>query len=193
MGAFRLRNARGFTFVEVFISGIILAIMAVAVLELLTRQSDFFEVSTTAGELRTDAERAVGDIARELRLATRDTPGVAPSITVPAAPGNTAVTFFVPQDVDGQNGVLDAIGDVEWDATNPIQFQYDAAARQLRRVEGAAVRVVANDVEAVTFEDRAIDNSLYNDEVKVNLTLSRTTPHRRTVAETASTVVRLRN
>ena len=182
---------RGWTFIEMVVVTVVLIVVITGVLVFLNIQSDFWELSTTQTDTRSDVERAMADMTKELRLARRVTPGVAPNITV--APGNAAITFYVPTDMDGLTGVLDSIGNVEWNTANPIQFTYDAASQQLRRIEGGVTRVLANDVTSATFRDQATDNTLLANEVKMALTIQRTTPHRRTVPASATTVVRLRN
>ena len=103
------------------------------------------------------------------------------------------MTLFLPTDVDGTNGVLDTLGNVEWNTLNPIQYVYTAATRQLTRIEGATTRVLANDVTSATFDDQQTDATLLATEVRIRLTVQRVTPFRRTVSASANTVVRLRN
>jgi len=188
----RLARA-GFTLVEAMFTTLILAVVAVMVLQFLSSQSDFWEVSMHQSDLRSAAERAIHEMSRELRLATRTPAETPPSVSVPGAPGNTSMTLFVPTDVDGLNGVLDAIGAVEWNQANPIQYQYDAPSRQLRRVQGAATTIIANDVASVAFDDQPIDATLLANEIRIRLTLQRTTSRQRAVTANATSVVRLRN
>ena len=183
-------GCRGWTFIEMILVTAIFLIVMTGVLVFLNVQSDFWELSTTQTDTRSDVERVMADMTKELRLARRVTPGVAPNITIPA--GNASITFFVPTDVNPPAGVLDALGNVEWNTNNPIQFTYDAASQQLRRIEGGVTRVVANDVTSTTFRDQVTDNTLLANEVKMALTIQRTTPHRRVVPASATTVVKLR-
>ena len=174
-------------------AGSVFLVVVGGVVNFLNQQSDFWEYSTTQTDMRADIERGLQNTATELRLARRVTAGVAPNITIPASPGNTSITFYVPTDMDGLTGVLNSTGDVEWNAANPIQFTYDAASKQLRRIEGGATRVLTTDITAATFTDTTMDNTLLSNEVRISLTMQRTTPHRRTVTASGATVVKLRN
>ena len=190
----RRAGPQGWTLVEAVLVALIFLVVMTGVMVFLNTQSDFWEYSTTQTDGRADVERAVTEMAKELRLARRVTAGTAPNITIPASPGNTTMTFYVPTDMDGSTGVLDSIGNVEWNTNNPIQFTYDAASQQLRRIEGGVVtRVLGTDIAAATFSDQAIDNTLLSNEVKIAATLQRITPHRRTVTTSATTIVKLRN
>ena len=103
------------------------------------------------------------------------------------------MVLFLPADVDGTNGVLDALGNLEWDTLNPIQYIYNAGTGQLTRVEGATTRVLAHDVTSAAFDDQQTDATLLATELRIRLTVQRVTPFRRTVSASANTVVRLRN
>ena len=76
---------------------------------------------------------------------------------------------------------------------NAIQYVYVPAQLQLQRVQGANQVVLANDVQAVTFEDVTIDPTLSINEVKITMTMQRTTPQGRTVSATVVEIVKLRN
>ncbi len=186
-------NHQGWTILEMMLAGSVFMIVSGGVVTFLNQQSDFWEYSTTQTDVRADVERALQNMSMELRLARRVTPGAAPNITIPASPNNTAVTFYVPTDVDGLTGVLNSLGDVEWNEANPIQFTYDAASRQLRRIEGGATRILGTDITAATFRDITMDNTLLSNEVRINVTMQRTTPHQRIVTASGATVVKLRN
>jgi hypothetical protein len=113
------------------------------------------------------------------------------------------MTFYLPADLDAGDGnttIVDAIGNIEWNNANPVNFTYDAAARQLQRIQGGNTVILANDVDSVLFEDLTtqtaqgiVPTTLYNNEIKITLTLRRTTPQGRPVAATAIEIVKLRN
>ena len=189
----RRRGQEGLLFVEMMITGALFALIAVTIMQFLTNQSDAVQTSMYQSDLRSDVQQAIRTMTGELQMARRTAAETPPSVNVPAAPGNTTMTLFLPTDVDGTNGILDALGNVEWNTLNPIQYVYDAAAQQLTRVEGAATRVLANDVTSATFDDQQTDATLLATEVRIQLTVQRVTPFGRTVSASANTVVRLRN
>ncbi len=189
------RAARdGLTLVEFIVASALMGVTGMMLLTFLMRHTDFLETTVSQGDVRTRAQIAIDAIARELRHTTRAAAGSPPNLTIPAAPNNTRVTFYVMADQNGDGHIVDpATGDREWDTANAIQYQYVPAARQLQRVSGATTRVVASGVASAVFEDRDIDGTLAANEVRILLTLDAVTPQRRTVSTTASAIVKLRN
>ena len=192
-----LTNRWGWTLIEAVLAAAMLLVVLGGILAFLSLQTDFWELATTQTDSRSEVERTMGVMVNELRLARRVTAGIPPNITIPAAPGNTMITFFVPTDTDAPpaNGVLDANGDVQWntDAAHAIQFTHDAPSQQLRRIQGGVTRVLATQVTSATFSDQAIDGTLASNEVRIAVTTQYTTARQRPVAMSATTVVRLRN
>lgn len=182
---------RGFTIVEVMAAFAIIAIGGVALMTFLLQQTDFLETSTTQHDVRTQAALAVNAVAKELRSATHKAAGSPPNISI--APGNTALTLYLPGDANGDFRIIDGAGNIEWATASPIVYQYDAGLRQLLRTAGAATQVVANNVTNVSFKDQASDAVLKSDEVRVTLTINQMTPRQRSLESTATTIVRLRN
>ncbi|MBI3331244.1 MAG: hypothetical protein HYZ96_03935 [Candidatus Omnitrophica bacterium] len=183
----------GFTLVETMVAGTILVSISLAAVLWLTGVSDLWWTTTTQSEVRRASQQAVNRMVAELRSATRTAAASPPNASIPAAPGNTTATFYLPTDQDGNGFIVDAVGNTEWDTLNPVQYAYVPAQRQLVRIQGGQSRILANDVASVTFEDRTINPALYQNEVKIILTLQRTTPQRRTVSASAVETVKLRN
>ena len=157
----------------------------------LLQQTDFLETSTTQHDVRTQAALAVNAVAKELRSATHKAAGSPPNIDI--APGNTALTLYLPGDANGDLRIIDGAGNIEWDTASSVVYQYDAGLRQLLRTTGASTRVVAGNVTSVTFQDQASDASLKSDEVRVSLTVRQVTPRQRFLESTSTAIVRLRN
>ena len=177
--------------VEVMIASVIFSIISIAIMMFAIRQTDFWEISTTQADLRVEAEQAVNRMAQELHMASATAAGASATIPTPA-PNNISISFYLPNDNDNNGTILDNIGNVEW-GNAPIQFQYNAGTREIQRIIGVNQQTLAHDVQALTFENRTLNAALQNNEVRINLTLQRTTPHQRVVAATATAIVVLRN
>ncbi len=187
---------RGFTLIETMVAGTLFISLALMVMIWMTGLSDLWWTTTTQAEMRMNSQLAMNRLVNELRTGTRTMGGSPPNAVIPAAPGNTTVTFYLPADLDAADGnttIIDAIGNIEWDNANAIQYVYDAPSRQLRRVQGANTVILANDVQSVTFEDAVINPALSQNEMRITLALQRLTPQRRTLTATTIEIVKLRN
>jgi hypothetical protein len=173
--------------------GSLLTMIGTVLLEFSLRQAELQEFMTTQAEVHADAAIALESLLKELRHGTRAAAASPPNVTIPASPGNTQLLFFLPTDADGNGVIVDIAGNMEWASGNPILYQYDAATLRLLRLEGAATRVLANNVTAATFEDQAINGALRADEVRVRLTLQRTTRRGRVLEADVTAIVQLRN
>jgi hypothetical protein len=173
-------------------AGIFVSISLVATLWL-TGLSDLWQTSSTQSDLRVTTQQVMNRMVSELRSATRTAAASPPNIVIPAAPNNTTLTFYLPTDINGNGTIVDAIGNIEWDLVNPIQYVYVPAQRRLERQRGADTIVLANDVQSVTFEHAGINPALYQNEVRISLQLQRTTPQRRVLSGTSTEIVKLRN
>ena len=187
------RRRAGLTLFEFLVVGSLITLVSAMLLQFSLQHANLQNTLMAQGELRAEAAIALDSMLKELRHTTRTAAASPPNLTIPAAPNNTQAQFYVLVDADGNGVIVDAAGALEWDAANPIQYQYDQAAQQLLRTSGAATRVLANHVTAATFADRAIDGTLPADEVRIRLTLSRTTPHGQLCSTDVNAVVKLRN
>ena len=189
----RAPSQAGFTLVETMVAGGILLSMSLIAMLWLTGVSDLWWTTSTQSEVRTRSQQAVNRMVSELRSATRTAAASPPNAVIPGAPLNTSMTFYLPADLDLNGLIIDAAGNTEWNAAAPIQYLFVPAQQQLVRIQGGQQTVLANDVTAATFDDRTTVPTLGNNEVRVTLTVQRTTPQRRTVLATAAEIVKLRN
>ncbi len=187
------RNQRGFTFVETMVaSGILLALSSMTLMWMMGG-ADLWWTTNTQSELRTNVQLATFRLEQDLRNGTRTSVLVpSPNVVIPAPPNNTSLTLYLPTDLDGNLLIIDANGNTEWSVT-PVQYTYNAGAKQLLRTAGVVQTVIANDVQAVSFNDVTSDATLSTRHVKITLTLQKKTPQNRTVTATAVSVVKLRN
>ena len=189
-------RARGFTLVETMVAGTIMLSMSLLAVLWITGVSDLWWTSSTQSQVRTVTQQTMNRMLAELRSGTRTAAGSPPNVVIPAAPDNTSMTFYLPADLDPMDGnttIIDAIGNIEWDNANAIQYVYSAAPSQLQRIQGGNVRVLAYGVQGATFENAVINPALLQDEIRITLTLQQRTPQGRTVSATAVETVRLRN
>ncbi|MEW6075547.1 MAG: prepilin-type N-terminal cleavage/methylation domain-containing protein [Candidatus Omnitrophota bacterium] len=189
-----VKKEYGFTLIETLLSVVIFVVLSLLMAQFFIQAIDVWQSSTYDTELRSAARNAIGLMSNELYCATR-TSTVFPSanLTIPDVPNNHNVTFYLPQDIDGNGLVLNATGSTEWDIAHPVQYQYVAADKELLRVANSTSTILCRDVANVEFEDNAINPTLYNDELRVLLTLQRMTPFHRNVTINLRSIIKLRN
>ncbi len=183
----------GFTLVETMVAGGLLVSMSLIVMLWLTGTSALWWTSTTQAQVRSDLQQSMSRMAAELRSATRTAAGSPPNAVIPAAPGNTTITFYLPTDADANGTIIDALGNIEWDLANAIQYNYVAASQQIQRVRVGQTIILANNVTSATFDALNTNATLLPSEVRITMTMQKPTPHGRTVSSTSIVTVKLRN
>ena len=181
--------SRGIAMTEFILLSGMLAVASTVCAEFLLRQSDLVYLAVMQNDLHLAAQQAMEAVVTDLRPATRAAAGSPPNATIPAPPGNTTLTLYVPADLDEDGDIVDAGGAIEW---SPAPIVYQLNQQQLLRTQGGATRVLANDVTGLAFEDQAIDGTLAAEEIRVRLTLQ-AARRGRTTTVSRSAVVNLRN
>ncbi|HTY44476.1 MAG TPA: prepilin-type N-terminal cleavage/methylation domain-containing protein [Patescibacteria group bacterium] len=187
-------RAHGFTLIELLVGMVIFLIGLGLIYAIYFSGQDIWELERTKLDMQAGARTAATQMANELRRTTRtSTQGPSPNAVIPAAPNNTQITFYLPRDADGDT-IPDVANDlIIWNINNPIVYRYVPAQKELRRLENGIEKVLARDVTDVRFFDANIDGSLLLNEIKVVLSLGKTTAKNRTVAFSLTSMVRLRN
>ncbi|MFH1691192.1 MAG: type II secretion system protein [Candidatus Omnitrophota bacterium] len=189
------QHQKGFTLIETLIATFI-SIVAIAIIySIYSSGNDLWENKRCQIDLSAKGHLAMEQMLSELKNATRtSTQNPSPNINIPSTPNNKNIQFYLPLDNDGDGYITDANGDIEWDTSNHIQYQYIPGQNLLRRNEGGGnQKDILRDVTSIQFIDNSIDSSLFLDEVKIVFTLTTTTPRQRTIAMTFSGTVKLRN
>ncbi len=188
-------TAQGFTLVETMVAGSLFVSVSLMVIVWLMGVSNLWYTATTQSFARANALQAMTRMTAELHSATRTNAPASPaeSITTTTVPPNSTITFFLPTDTDGNGLIIDVNGNTEWDVANPVQYVFDSASQQLRRLQGGQTVILANNVTNVRFDDSTTDATLSSNQVKINLTLQMTTPDGRVLAGTSTEIVKLRN
>ena len=186
------RNA-GLTTLEVLIASFLTALLGLAVMRNQASLSEAMEASRVQADALTEAEQALLTVTRELRAGTRTEVASPPNALIPASPANTTLTFYLPGDINGDGTIVDGAGEIEWVNGVPIVYAYNAGLQQLTRTAGGQTRVVANNVSSLFFEDRTINVTLNDDEVRIRLSIRKTTSRGMPIVGTVSGITQLRN
>lgn len=191
---------RGFSLIEILVASFIFIIVLGIILNIYISGSDIYENTKYQADLQAQARLALNSMASELANATRTTPPVGqspPNLWIPSAPNNNNITFYLPAYVLNEvtqklQVSINANGVIQWDNT-PLSYQFVSGQGTLTRTAGGIQTILARDVTSVQFINSAIDTSLYANEIRIILTLTKTTPRQRSITITLSSLVRLRN
>ncbi len=189
----KARLKRSLTILEVLVAAVIASVIIYVITQLYIQGIRLWQLSTTQSDLRSTGRNALERMANDLQLATRAQAGSPPNLSIPAAPNNTDITFYLPQRDAGNNIMSSAVGATVWDTATVMHYRYNAASRQLEGVRNGVPFPVAGDIQSVIFEDRSISGSLNPDELRITITLSRNVPLQGLAAVSFVSVVKLRN
>ncbi len=188
---------RGFSLFETLLACTLTCIIAAAVYQMQIAGCTGIEHGKIRADLQAQARNTLARIQAELSAATRAQANTPPNISIPSAPGNTTITFYLPTYTFSGNRitgvVMDTDGAIVWDVNNPVSFEYDQSNRQILRRQGASASVIATHVSGVTFTDSVIDPALALDEVRLEVQLEMQTTQGRTVQISLPCLIRLRN
>ncbi|HNX81876.1 MAG TPA: prepilin-type N-terminal cleavage/methylation domain-containing protein [Candidatus Omnitrophota bacterium] len=185
---------RGFTLVEVLIASAISIIVLASIYSSYRAGLDLWENAENTVDLESQARRAMTSMVSELRNATRtSTQNPSPNASITSGPNLKQMDFVLPEDKNGDGYITDASGAVEWATSNHIQYKFIPGQKYLRRQEQGDLQVLAYDVSNVQFFDITSDPTLSLNEIRIVLTLTKTTPRKRTMTFTLTSVVKLRN
>lgn len=188
------KGSHGFTLFEMLISSAIFVIALGIVYGIYVSGFDIWEAGSCQTDLQAQARIALNYMASELRNTTRtSTQNPSPNLSIPFTPDNTSLTFYLPEDKDSDGLITDSDGEIEWGTANPIQYQYIPEEKELIRIDDREQEVIAGDVADVRFIDMSIDPALRIYELKIILTLTKSTPRQRNISVGLSTIVGLRN
>ena len=187
----------GFTLFEILIASALATMVIAMIYSIYAAGSDAWEIKRYQTDLKAQGRQFISAVTSELRKTTRTSiQAPTPNLIIPSFPNNNNITFYLPQ-VANDTVVTDAVdGAIVWDMNNTIQYIFDPAAKEIRRLETidpAGNRTMAHDVTSIQFIDNSINSSLYLDELNVQLTLAKTTPRQRNISTTISSIIKLRN
>ena len=191
------KKNQGYTLIEVLLASFIGGMIIAAIYSIYASGSDIWEIKRYQADLQAQGRQIMANMVTELRKTTRTSTQVPnPNLIIPVAPNNNNITFYLPQTNNGTVVTNVTNGAIVWDTTDPVLYVFNASQKQVLRresVDPAGNRTLANDVTDIRFIDNSIDGAMYLNELKIVLSMLKTTPRSRNVSMTFTSVVRLRN
>lgn len=190
----RFRSNKGFTLVEVLFASAISIVVLGIMYGIYISSFEVLDIATEQADLQAQARIALRYMVSELRNATRtSTQNPSPNLSIPSEPNNKQIQFYLPEYKDEDGSITVENDQIEWGTNNMIHYQYIPGQKELRRLEKGEHKIFARNVTDVQFIDIDIDSSLAIDELKVVLTLGKTTKKNRNLSVTLTSIVALRN
>ena len=191
----RFQTKTGLTLVETMVASFLAVLVVGIIFAIFSGGNDLWEIKRTQADLQGQARTALDQMTAELKQTTKTGSPPLPSAASPNLRYQAidTIDFCLPTKDINNVTVLDANGVIVWDINNRITYQYDAGQKQLIRIFGGNQNILANSVSAVQFLNSTLDNSLNSNEFKIILTISKTTPRRRTLNTTVTSTIKLRN
>lgn len=189
-----MNRRSGMTLIEVLIAGAIAVVLMTAAFVMYMTSAASFDEAQERLVMYDQARRAMNLMINELRWTTRTSSGTpSPNLSIPSSPNNKQIQFHLPEDDDGDGYYTDEDGVVEWATSDTITYEYIPGLKILRRSFKGDHKTLADNVWGVSFSDIGIDPTLGTKELKIVLTLSKTTPKGKTITMTLTGMVGLRN
>ena len=173
-------KTRGYSLPEMLVAMGIMSGMASVVFATLRVGYDFLDAAEAHMAVSQELSRSIDAMSRELAASQTST------LSVPIQDAwSSSVTFQVPQDMNGDISVLDALGNTEW--SNPVTYSLGGNGTQIQRAQATTRRVVANGVTALQFRRQTSNPTI----LEMTVTVQRGNKFHRQA--TLATRVRLRN
>ncbi|MFH1045459.1 MAG: type II secretion system protein [Candidatus Omnitrophota bacterium] len=175
---------RGFTLIELMIVLTVFGLILGAIFAVMYVGKQSWSQGGTKVEIQQEARRAMEEIVRELRESAQDV------VTGVLADGTAynAITFRMPDDIDGDGDVLDANGVIEWGT--PISFSVGGINNeQLLRTSAGNTTVLGNHVVSLQFTRNAATPNV----IEIDIQTQRTSQEQRVFQAALSSKVTLRN
>lgn len=173
---------QGFSLVEALVSVFIFSLLFAALFMVLYGGQASWYTADTQTEVNQKARRPVLTMVKELRQ-TRSSE----IIDVPADGNNyNTITFKIPEDVDGDGDVIDALGRIEWSGN--INYSLNAD-NQIIRTTPSGPLVLADNISSLQFM-RPVGSS---DVIQISVTAQKNTVWGRNLESTISSSFKMRN
>jgi type II secretory pathway pseudopilin PulG len=176
-------NVRGFSLVEALVVVFIFSLLFAALLMVLSGGQASWYTADVLMELNQEMRRSLLTMNKELRQ-TRSTE----ISNVPADDTfYTTITFKIPEDVDGDDDVIDSLGRIEW--SGDVSYSLNADNQIIRTPMLGSIPVLANYVSSLQF--RRLSGA--PDIIEIYITAQKSTAWGRNLQADIVSSVRMRN
>lgn len=169
---------KGFTLIEILVASLIMSVIMAALFVALSIGQNSWFSGDTAIELRDQTIRSIMNMDKELSE-TRPS-----KINLSIGATSSTVTFYVPQDNNGDGSVVDSAGNIEW--SGAITYSLNSS-NQIIRTSGGASTIIGIDIATLQFT--MTENRL----IQIDITARKTALSKRQMQDTEQAVIKIRN
>ena len=169
---------KGFTLIEILVASLIMSVIMAALFVALSIGQNSWFTGDAAIELRDQTIRSIMNMDKELSE-TRPS-----KINLAIGATSSTVTFYVPQDNNGDGSVVDSVGNIEW--SGAITYSLNSS-NQIIRASGGASTIIGIDIATLQFT--MTENRL----IQIDITARKTALSKRQMQDTEQAVIKIRN
>ncbi|MBM3243633.1 MAG: hypothetical protein FJZ12_02195 [Candidatus Omnitrophica bacterium] len=189
-----MKNVRGLTIIEVLISAVIISLLIFAAFTVLEVGRGSWFSADIRTELRKEIIRAFMAMERELRETRPVSGGPSARINLNYGEASNSISFQIPQDINGDGRVIDALGELEWSGN--IIYARNGNNQIIRTASNGTASVLAatRNITGLEFSRfRAPPDDLPNDLLIINITAQGPSATGMVATERGQLIVRMRN
>ena len=173
---------RGFSLVEILITVLLFSLVFMASFAVLTAGKNSWYTGDVEVEINQEIRKGLLTMNRQLRQSRSSViTGVFPD-------GNyyNSITFKIPEDIDADGDVIDALGNMEW--SDDITYSLNARNQIIRTLSGNTT-ILANYISNLQFRRPAGSP----DVIQIYVTAQKETALKRTLTSDIMSSIRMRN
>jgi prepilin-type N-terminal cleavage/methylation domain-containing protein len=171
---------KGFTLLEILVAVSIFTLLSLAIFAVMDLGRDSWFTGSAVTETHQEITKSFMIMEKEIRE-TR-----AAEIDLTSGTSAPSITLKVPQDIDADGDVLDALGRIEWSGN--ITYALNAS-NQITRTASGATSVIANNIVSLQFTRPVASPDI----VQVDVAARKTSFTGRQFQETGQIVIKMRN
>jgi len=169
---------KGFTLIEILVASLIMSIIMGALFASLSIGQNSWFNGDAVIELRDQTIRSIMTMDKELS-ATRPS-----KINLAIGATSNTITFYLPQDNNGDDSIVDSAGDIEW--SEAVTYLLNDS-NQIIRSSGGTNKVIGISINTLLFT--RTENRI----MQVDITAQKTALSKRQIQDMEQAIIKIRN
>ena len=171
---------KGLTLLEILVALSIFTFLILAIFGTMDLGRASWFTGSTVVEVHREIIKSFMKMEKELRN-TRPA-----EVSLTSGTSSASITFKIPQDIDGDGDILDALGRIEWSGN--ITYALNSS-KQITRTASGATSILANNIASLQFTRPVASVDI----IQIDITAAKTSLARRQFQETGQIIIKMRN